>query len=209
MAETWGRIVILSGPSGVGKTTVADRVLAQTPVPLVRSVSATTRPPRPDEIDGVHYRFLNPEEFQRLRQENAFLECFQVFGDGHWYGTLREPVVQSLAAGKWVLLVIDVCGALAVQRQFPDAISIFLLPKSWQELEQRLRGRGTEPDEVLRLRLDRAREELRLAQQYRYRVINDDLDRTVQEICDILRREAAGRAIAEGKQAEEQPQSRQ
>lgn len=185
-----GRIVILSGPSGVGKTTVANRILAESPVPLVRSVSATTRPRRPDEIDGVHYRFFTPEEFARLRENGAFLECFQVFEDGHWYGTLKEPVLSALKSGKWVLLVIDVRGALAVQEQFPDAISIFLLPTSWDELVNRLRGRGTEPEEVLRLRLERAAEELRLAERYRYRVVNDRLEDTVREICRILRAEA-------------------
>jgi guanylate kinase len=186
-----GRIVILSGPSGVGKTTVANRILAESPVPMIRSVSATTRPRRPDEIDGVHYRFLSPDEFERLRNQHAFLECFQVFGDGHWYGTLREPVVSALSSGKWVLLVIDVQGALAVQAEFPDAVSIFLLPKSWQELEQRLRGRGTEPEEVLRVRLDRAAEELRLAEKYRYRVVNDKLDQTVRDVIKILKKESA------------------
>lgn len=186
-----GRIVILSGPSGVGKTTVANRILAESPVPMIRSVSATTRPRRPDEIDGVHYRFLSPDEFERLRNQHAFLECFQVFEDGHWYGTLREPVVSALSSGKWVLLVIDVQGALAVQAEFPDAVSIFLLPKSWQELEQRLRGRGTEPEEVLRVRLDRAAEELRLAEKYRYRVVNDKLDQTVRDVIKILKKESA------------------
>lgn len=190
-AQPLGRIVILSGPSGVGKTTVANRILAESPVPMIRSVSVTTRPRRADEIDGVHYRFISLDEFERLRNQNALLECFQVYGDGHWYGTLREPVVSALTSEKWVLLVIDVRGALAVQAEFPDAVSIFLLPKSWEELEQRLRGRGTEPEEVLRVRLERAAEELRLAEKYRYRVVNDELEQTVRDVIKILERESS------------------
>lgn len=184
-----GKIVVLSGPSGVGKSTVRQLVLERAPVPLVRSISATTRPPRSGEKDGVDYYFLSPEEFARRREAGEFLECFQIFG-GHWYGTLRSEVERHLAEGKWVLLEIDVQGGERVMAVVPDVISIFLLPPSWEELERRLRNRGTEDPRATAERLARAKEELSYAERYRYRVVNDSLDRAVEEICQILAREA-------------------
>jgi len=159
-------------------------------VPLVKSISATTRPPRPGEVDGVDYYFLSPEEFLRRRQAGAFLETAEVFGDGVWYGTLRDPVMQTLSDGKWVLLVIDVRGASAVRNTTPEAVDIFLLPGSRDTLLQRLRARGTEDDASFRIRLQRAEEELRAAQQYRYQVVNERLHDTVARICEILAGEA-------------------
>ncbi|MBN2578619.1 MAG: guanylate kinase [Pirellulales bacterium] len=184
-----GRIVVVSGPSGVGKTTVMRRVLAECPAPLTTSISATTRPPRPEETPGVDYFFLTPDEFQSLRKKGEFLEAFEVFGKGHWYGTLWSQVRDGVAAGKWIVLSIDVQGALTVMETFPDAVSIFLRPRRLEQLERRLRGRGTETEEALRRRLDQARSELAMADRYRHQVVNDDLDRTVREICDILIRE--------------------
>jgi guanylate kinase len=181
-----GRLVIISGPSGAGKTTLLERVLAHCRLPLVRSVSATTRPPRPDEVDGVDYHFLTPADFQSRRQRGEFIECFEVFGRGHWYGTLESEVTPGLRAGKWVVLNIDVHGALAVMEQFPDAISIFVRPSTVEELQRRLRARGTETCEAIQRRLERAEHELSLAHRYGYEVINDDMDRAVQEICVIL-----------------------
>jgi guanylate kinase len=181
-----GRLVVVSGPSGAGKTSVMRRVYRTCGVPLVRSISATTRPPRSDETDGADYHFLSEEEFASRRARGDFLECFQVFGRGYWYGTLRSEVATGLAAGKWVVLEIDVQGALAVMGQFPDAITIFVRPGSVAELERRLRGRGTETEEAIQRRLARANEELRLADRYRYQVINDQIDRAVDEICHIL-----------------------
>jgi guanylate kinase len=154
---------------------------------LVASVSATTRHPRPGEVDGRDYHFLSEERFAALRQRGEFLECFQVYKGGHWYGTLASEVAPSLAAGKWVVLSIDVQGTLAVLDRYPDAITIFLRPNSFEELQRRLRGRGTESEQSVQQRLDRARHELALADRYRYQVVNDDLDRAVAEICDILR----------------------
>lgn len=183
-----GKIVVLSGPSGVGKTTVLGRLLEVCPLPLVRSVSATTRPPRPGETDGIDYHFLTPEEFARRRKAGEFLECAQVFGSGDWYGTLESEVLPSLRAGKWVVLGIDIQGGAAVVNKYPDAVTIFLRPASWEELERRLRGRKTEGDAAVEARLARARRELDEGRWYRYHVVNDELDRTVDEICQILLR---------------------
>ncbi len=181
-----GKLVVFSGPSGVGKTTVLGRLFERAPVPLVASVSATTRDPRSGEQDGLDYHFLSPEEFETRRQSGEFLECFQVFAAGHWYGTLRSQVTPGLESGKWVVLEIDVKGAGAVLESYPDAITIFIGPASPTELEERLRGRGTQTEESVQRRLRQAREEMALADRYRFRVVNDDLDRAVSEICDIL-----------------------
>ena len=189
-----GKLVIVSGPSGAGKTTVMRLVFGQAAVPLVSSVSATTRPPRPGEVDGVDYHFLAKEEFNSRRKGGEFLECFEVFGSGHWYGTLKSEVTTGLSAGKWVVLEIDVQGASAVMDQYPAAISIFVRTSSIEELRRRLIRRGTETEESLRRRLDRADVELALAGRYCYEVINDDLDRAVREICDILTKEQKSEA---------------
>jgi guanylate kinase len=181
-----GRLVVISGPSGAGKTSVMQRVYQACRVPLVRSVSATTRPPRNGETDGIDYHFLSNEDFQLRRQRGDFLECFEVFSKGCWYGTLSAEVTSGLAAGKWVVLEIDVQGALAVMEKFPDAITIFLRPSSRKELERRLRGRGTESEESIQQRLAQADRELALAGHYRYQVINDDMDQAVRDICGIL-----------------------
>jgi len=186
-----GKVVVVSGPSGVGKTTVLRQLLQHAPVPLVPSVSATTRAPRPGEVHGVDYYFLTPEEFARRRQRGEFLECFQVFGKDCWYGTLRSEVTPRLEAGKWVLLEIDVQGASDVMRQYPDAVTIFLRPASPDELQRRLRGRGTEGEQAIQSRLEQARKELAQADRYRYQVVNDNhkVDRAVSEIREILLQE--------------------
>jgi guanylate kinase len=180
-----GKLVVISGPSGAGKTTLLARLLARYPR-LKPSVSATTRPPRPGERDGADYHFLTPEEFARRRAAGQFLECFEVFGRGYWYGTLESEVSPSLAAGKSVVLEIDVQGTLAVLASHPDAITIFVRPGDAAELERRLRGRGTDSEEAIARRLEVARRELERAGEYQYQVVNDDVDRAVQEIYEIL-----------------------
>jgi guanylate kinase len=188
MQPSPGKLVIISGPSGVGKSTVVEDLLARCKLPLALSVSATTRPPRKGEVDGVNYHFLTYDEFQRRHKAGDFLECFEPYGNGVWYGTLRDTVNTGLAAGKWVLLEIEVNGALEVMEKYPQAISVFLLPESQEVLERRLRDRNSEPEEAVLRRLERARYELSLAHHYRHQVINRTgaREQTVKEICDIL-----------------------
>ncbi len=176
----------MSGPSGVGKSTVLRRLLDRYPDQLRLSVSATTRSPRPGERDGVEYYFLSPEEFQRRRQAGEFLECFEVFGRGHWYGTLLAEVGPSRDDQRSVILDIDVDGAERVRARFPDVPSIFLRTSSLEELERRLRNRGTETAEAVERRLQVARRELARADQYQYQVVNDTVDEAVDRISEIL-----------------------
>ena len=179
-------VVVLSGPSGSGKTTVVSRLLEESPVKLVKSISATTRPARPGETDGEDYYFLSDDEFQAKRHAGEFLECAEVHKSGFWYGTLTSEVERARAAGGWSLLEIDVEGALNVMQRYPAAVSIFLSTPP-DEHERRLRARGTEDEAVIQRRLQTAEQELKFADRYRHRVINASLDDAVQEICEILK----------------------
>ena len=181
-----GRLIILSGPSGAGKSTVVRELLAQSSLPLVLSVSATTRAPRPGEVDGLDYYFLSHEEFARRRNDGQFLECKEVFGRGDWYGTLRSVVDAGLDAGKWVILEIDVQGALSVMEQCDNTISLFVHPGSPEELERRLRRRGTETEASITRRLQVAADEMKYSPRYDYVVVNEEVSRTVQQICQLL-----------------------
>ncbi len=181
-----GKLVIISGPSGAGKSTVVRRLLNECPLPLKLSVSATTRPPRPAERDGVDYHFLSKEDFFRRRKADDFLEWKEVFGRGDFYGTLRKETTAGLANGKWVVLEIDVEGTSSVVQQHHEVITIFVDPGSMAELERRLRHRGTESEESIQRRLEVARREMATSNRYRFRVVNDLVDRAAREICDIL-----------------------
>jgi len=181
-----GKVVIISGPSGAGKTTVVKQLIQECSLPLELSVSATTRPARPGERDGIDYRFMSDEKFQHHRENQDFLECFEVFGRGYWYGTLKTDVTTSLAAGKWVILEIDVQGMKSVKSQYADAISVFIRPSSLDELERRLRGRATESEETIQRRLEVADHEWSYKTQYTYDIINESVDDTVKTICQSL-----------------------
>jgi guanylate kinase len=141
-------------------------------------------------VDGVHYFFLSRDEFASRRAAGEFLECKEVFGRGDWYGTLQSQVATGLASGKWVLLEIDVEGAVAVLEKHPHTLTIFLHSGSIEELERRLRQRNTETQAVLQRRLEVARRELAFKDRYQYEVINRDVAQAVREICEILSRHA-------------------
>ena len=189
--DSRGKLIVISGPSGAGKTTVVRTLVKQCGLPIRLSVSATTRGPRPEERNNVDYHFLSPAEFELRRRAGDFLECCEVFGKGSWYGTLRSEVEAGLAAGDWVLLEIDVQGALQVMEKFTEAVTIFIRPESMEELERRLRGRQTETEDKIQRRLAEARRELEMKHRYRYDVINNTVEQSVAEICEILHHEAA------------------
>lgn len=178
--------MIISGPSGVGKSTVVRELMRTCPLPLHLSVSATTRPPRAGEVDGVDYHFVSKEEFLSRRSRGDFLESFEVHGVGYWYGTLSEEVNRGLRDNKIVVLEIDVNGADQVLARVPDAVSIFVRPANMEELEKRLRGRGSESEEKIQRRLETAKAELREAAKYTFDVVNVTVTETVAEICGIL-----------------------
>lgn len=181
-----GKTFIICGPSGVGKGTVVARLLASNPT-LYFSVSATTRPPRPGEEDGVHYHFLTKEKFQEWIDADEFLEYAQFVGN--FYGTPRRFVDRAMDQGRDVLLDIEIQGAEQVHRKRPEAVRIYVAPPSWAELERRLIGRGTEDMDKIRSRLERGKQEFAAAKDFDYFVINDTVNRAVDDLLAIMRSE--------------------
>jgi guanylate kinase len=181
-----GKMVVVSGPSGAGKSTVVRKLLTDCQLPLALSVSATTRQPRQGEVHGRDYFFLPADEFDRRRRAGEFLEAKEVFGRGDWYGTLQSQVAAGLEAGKWVILEIDVDGMRSVLERYPDTITIFIHCGGIDELERRLRTRNTDSEDAIRRRLEVARHELAYQNHYRYQVLNDNVDKSVRQICEIL-----------------------
>ena len=178
-----GKTFIICGPSGVGKGTVVSRLLEADPT-LYFSVSATTRAPRAGEADGVHYHFLTREKFQEWIDAGDFLEHAQFVGN--FYGTPRRYVDEAMDQGRDVLLDIEIQGAEQIHQKRPEAVRIYIAPPSWEELERRLTGRGTEDGEKIRSRLARGREEFAAARDFDYLVINDTVDHAVAEIRAIM-----------------------
>ncbi|MFL2865646.1 MAG: guanylate kinase [Pirellulaceae bacterium] len=186
MSTKQGKVVIISGPSGAGKSTLVRRLLQTCPLPLELSISATTRPPRPDELNGIDYHFLSADEFDEKRLAGEFLEYKEVFGQGYWYGTLLAKIDDGLRLGKWVILEIDVAGAMSVIDRVPDAITIFIHPGSMEELERRLRNRQTDNEQAIVRRLEVATQEMANRHQYEHQVINKDVDVATNEVSQIL-----------------------
>jgi guanylate kinase len=183
-----GRLIVLAGPSGVGKGAIVARLLAALP-DLELSISATTRGPRPKEDEGRHYYFVDRRQFDQMIEDGGFLEWADIFGER--YGTPKEPVSRALAEGRDVLVEIDVQGARQVKAADPDAYMVFITPPSLKELERRLRTRGTETDQQVRRRLAKAADELAAEPEFDATVVNDDLElaaREVVELVDRLRR---------------------
>lgn len=182
MPVSSSRIFIVSGPSGSGKSTLVQR-LRDLP-DIMFSVSSTTRPPRATESPGKCYDFIPEEEFRRRIAAGEFLEYAQVFGR-HWYGTPRQIVDEARRTGRDLVLEIDVQGAKQVKEKLPEAIAIFIVPPSRQDLERRLRSRGQDSDEAIARRLERARQEMARSVEYDFVVVNDDLERASNEVLAI------------------------
>lgn len=181
-----GLLVVFTGASGVGKGTVMKKLLAADKNNWL-SVSMTTRNPRENEVAGVDYNYVSVEKFKNMMENSEFLEsaCYCE----NYYGSPKAPVEENLRNGKNVFLEIEVQGFEQVRELYPECVSIFLLPPSIEILEQRLRGRGTEPEEVIKKRLNTALREIARSGEYKYNVVNDDIDKAVEEILNIVKNE--------------------
>lgn len=183
---TKGKLFVISGPSGAGKGTICRNILEEEK-DIKFSVSMTTRRPRNGELHGVHYYFTDHEEFRRLIAEEGFMEHAEVYGN--FYGTPRKQVVDWIEEGRDVILEIDVQGALQVKRSYPEAVLVFILPPSMEELKSRIQGRGSETEETMKKRLGAALQEISLIGRYDYRVINNRLPDAIDSVKAIIKAE--------------------
>jgi guanylate kinase len=179
-----GKLFVLAGPSGVGKGTIVRELVSRDPEGLSLSVSVTTRAPRPGEVDGVDYFFVDDDAFDRMIRAGELLEWAEIVG--HRSGTPRGFVEDRLAAGRDVILEIDVVGASQIRDRVPGSVLIFVDPPSMEELERRLRGRGTETEERIRLRLETAEWELQQREWFDHVIVNDDLERASSQVAAII-----------------------
>jgi guanylate kinase len=178
-----GKLIVLTGPSGVGKGTLMRSLLQRQPE-LYYSVSVTTRSPRPGEINGEDYYFISRNDFEQLVAQGEFLEWAEFAGN--YYGTPREAVLNHIQSGKLVVLEIELEGARQIRASFPSALSIFILPPSFSELEKRIRGRGQDSEEAIARRLHRAQVEIQAADEFDIQIVNNDFETAVKEIERVL-----------------------
>jgi len=197
MEKEKGLLIVLSGPSGVGKGTVRKQIFSQSDVNFVYSISATSRSMRAGEVDGVDYFFKTREQFEQMIAKDELLEYTEYVGN--YYGTPVEYVEKTLAEGKDVFLEIEVEGAKQVRKKFPDGLFIFLIPPSLSELENRIKTRGTETEELIRNRMNVAKEELKMMSLYDYVVENDRVEHAVEKIKSIVIAEHCRRSRVEKK----------
>ncbi|HWE88560.1 MAG TPA: guanylate kinase [Pseudonocardiaceae bacterium] len=180
-----GRLVVLAGPSGVGKSSLVHRLRELYP-DLWFSVSVTTRAQRPGEVDGLDYHFVSDPEFDRLIERGELLEWAEIHGGAHRSGTPRSPIEHRLAAGQPALLELDLQGARAVRAALPEALLVFITPPSWDDLVHRLVGRGTESDEMVDRRLRTAKEELAARDEFDVEIVNDDVRRAAEDLLTLI-----------------------
>jgi guanylate kinase len=181
-----GKLFVISGPSGVGKGTLVNKILEENKE-LYLSVSATTRSKRDGEIEGINYYFKTKEEFLKMTEENEFLE-WATFCENS-YGTPKRPVFDKLNEGKDVILEIEIQGAMQVKKNMPSCVLLFIAPPSKEELIRRLKGRGTETDEVIKLRVETATKEFKVAKEYDYIIVNDDIEKATDDILSVIKAE--------------------
>lgn len=183
-----GLLIVISGPSGAGKGTIYNMVLEQMPN-IRKSISVTTRKPRPNEVEGVHYYFKTEEEYRQMIADGDFLETAEVYNN--FYGTPKAPVFEMLAKGEDVMFEVDTIGAQQIKKKYAECVSIFIMTPSFAELEKRLRARNTETEESIRTRLGSARRELGRYETFDYIVFNDKAEDAAARVMDIIRAERA------------------